>query len=193
MSRILGIVGGTGPQSTMDYYRELVSGWRERGPAGTYPQVIINSVEGGRIIELLGRGDLAAVAVELSVAVRQLAAAGAGAALLAANGTHLAFEAITAASPIPLMHIVDAARDEARKRGHLRLGLFGARFVMEAPLYPDRFATAASRSSCRRPRSGATSMRSTWASSCQAPCATKPETDWSRSQRRCATETPSMG
>ena len=142
MKRILGIVGGTGPQSTIDYYRELILGWRERGPVGTYPRVIINSVEGASVIAHLGAGELALVAEELSAAVRRLAAAGAGAALLAANGTHLAFEAIAAASPIPLIHIVDAARDAALERSHRRLGLFGARFVMEAPLYPDRFAAA---------------------------------------------------
>lgn len=142
MDRILGIVGGTGPQSTIDYYRELIAAWRERGPAGTHPRVIVNSVEGGHVIASLGSGDMAAVATELSVDVRQLAAAGAGVALLAANGTHLAFDAIAATSPIPLIPIVDAARDAARGRGYRRLGLFGARFVLDAPLYPDRFASA---------------------------------------------------
>ena len=71
MSRILGIVGGTGPQSTIDYYRELVSAWRERGPAGTYPKVIVNSVEGASVIAHLGAGQLTLVAAELSAAVRR--------------------------------------------------------------------------------------------------------------------------
>jgi len=42
--RILGIVGGTGPESTVDYYRSLVATWRRRRPDGTYPRVIINSI-----------------------------------------------------------------------------------------------------------------------------------------------------
>jgi aspartate racemase len=49
MSRILGVVGGTGPESTVDYYRTLIASWRRRGPAGTFPCVIIDSVEGGGI------------------------------------------------------------------------------------------------------------------------------------------------
>jgi aspartate racemase len=41
--RILGIVGGIGPESTADYYRRLVGRWRERGPAETYPSILIDS------------------------------------------------------------------------------------------------------------------------------------------------------
>jgi aspartate racemase len=78
----------------------------------------------------------------MTAAVGQLATAGAGAALLASNATHLAFEEIEAASPIPLIHIVDAARAAAQTQGHRRLGTFGTRFVMEAPMYPERFAAS---------------------------------------------------
>jgi len=35
--RMLGIVGGVGPESTADYYRRLIDRWRVRGPAETYP------------------------------------------------------------------------------------------------------------------------------------------------------------
>jgi aspartate racemase len=47
--RVLGIVGGTGPESTIDYYRSLVATWRSRRPDGSYPRVIINSIEAGHI------------------------------------------------------------------------------------------------------------------------------------------------
>ena len=53
MTRILGIVGGTGPGSTIDYYRAIVASWRRRNPDGSYPRVIIDSVEAGRVFDLL--------------------------------------------------------------------------------------------------------------------------------------------
>jgi aspartate racemase len=140
MTRILGILGGTGPESTVDFYRSIISSWRRRNPNGSYPQVIVNSVEGGRILRLLGEREFSRIAEEMADAVRQLAAAGAGAALLAANAPHLAFDETAAALPIPLIHIVDAARDVATAQGHRRLGIFGTRFVMEASMYPKRFA-----------------------------------------------------
>jgi aspartate racemase len=142
MTRILGIVGGTGPESTVDYYRSIVAAWQRRNPDGSYPRVIINSVEAGRIFRLLDEGDYSAVAGDMTTAIDQLAAAGAGAALLAANATHLAFAEIEAASPIRLIHIADAARDAAQAQGYRRLGILGTRFVMEAPMYPERFAAA---------------------------------------------------
>ena len=139
MTRILGIVGGTGPESTVDYYRSIIASWQRQRTDGSYPRLIINSLDAGRIFRLLGERDYSGIARDVIPALEQLAAAGAGRALLASNATHLAFVEIAAASPIPLIHIVDAARDAASARGHRRLGIFGTRYVMESSLYPDRF------------------------------------------------------
>ena len=140
--RILGIVGGTGPESTIDYYRRLVTSWRRRRPDGSYPRVIVDSVDGGGVIRLLGEGDYEAAGRVIGAAIRELASAGCGRALLASNGTHLAFGHIDPPPSIPLIHIVDVARDAALAAGYRRLGLLGVRFVMESTLYPDRFEPA---------------------------------------------------
>ena len=140
--RVLGIVGGTGPESTIDYYRSLIATWRRHRPDGSYPRVIINSIEAGRVFENLGTADYAAVGRDLGPAVAALAAAGCQRALLASNASHLAFDLIEPSPAIPLIHIVDAARDAAANAGHRRLGLIGTRFVMESDLYPSRLAPA---------------------------------------------------
>jgi len=140
--RVLGIVGGIGPESTIDYYHSLVATWRRRRPDGSYPRVIIDSVEAGRVIRWLGEGEFAAVGRELGAALGELAAAGCGRALIASNATHLAFEHIDPTPPMPMIHIVDAARDAAVAGGHRRLGLIGTRFVMQSRLYPDWFEPA---------------------------------------------------
>ena len=142
VDRVLGIVGGIGPESTIDYYRSLVATWRRRRSDGTYPRVIINSVEAGRVIRLLGEGEFAAVGRELGGALGALAAAGCQRALIASNATHLAFDHIDPPPPMPMIHIVDAARDAAVGGGHRRLGLIGTRFVMQARLFHDRFEPA---------------------------------------------------
>ena len=142
MTRILGIVGGTGPESTVDYYRTLVATWRRRRPDGTFPRVIVNSVEGSQVIRWLGEREFVRVGEELGAAVTALAAAGAGAALLASNASHLAYPEVAARSPLPLIHIVDAARDAALLRGYGRLAIFGTQFVMDSRLYQDRFEPA---------------------------------------------------
>ena len=141
-ARILGIVGGTGPESTIDYYRSLVATWRRRRPDGSYPRLLIASIEAGRVMDLLTAGEYASVAEVLSEAVEQLAAGGAGMALLASNATQLAYNDLTRTASIPLVHIVDATRDAARHGKHHRLALLGTRFVMQAAMYPVRFEAA---------------------------------------------------
>ena len=140
--RILGIVGGTGPESTIDYYRSLVATWRRRRPDGSYPRVIINSIEAGRVFANLNAADFGAVGRVLGPALAALASAGCQRALLAANASHLAFDLIEPKPTIPLIHIVEAARDAAARAGFRRLGLIGTRFVMESDLYPARMAPA---------------------------------------------------
>jgi aspartate racemase len=138
--RILGIVGGTGPESTVDYYRSLVATWRRRRPDGSYPRVIINSIEAGRVFGNLSAADFGAVGRDLGPAVAALASAGCQLALLASNASHLAYDLIEPKPRITLIHIVDAARDAATRAGFRRLGLIGTRFVMESDLYPARMA-----------------------------------------------------
>jgi aspartate racemase len=138
--RVLGIVGGTGPESTIDYYRSLVATWRRRRPDGSYPRVMINSIEAGRLFRNLGEGDYAAVGRDLGTALGELAAAGCQRALIASNASHLAFDQIDPPPPMPLIHIVDVTREAATAAGHRRLGLLGTRFVMASNLYLDRFA-----------------------------------------------------
>jgi len=33
----VGLVGGLGPESTIDYYRRIIDGWQRRDPATTPP------------------------------------------------------------------------------------------------------------------------------------------------------------
>ena len=40
----LGIVGGLGPESTIDYYRRILETW-ERAEPGTAPSIVIDSLD----------------------------------------------------------------------------------------------------------------------------------------------------
>jgi aspartate racemase len=140
--KILGIVGGIGPESTIDYYRTLVASWQRRKPDGSYPCVIINSIDAERLVSCFKRGDLESAARELKIAVRRLADAGADVGLIAANTPHLVFDEVADAATIPLISIVDAACRAAESYGIQRPGLFGTRFTMQATFYPETFRRA---------------------------------------------------
>ena len=130
-----GIIGGLGPESTVEYYRSVVALYRERTRDGSYPHVIINSVNMKRLIDAFSADDRAGAADYLSGEVERLARAGADFALLSANTPHIVFDEVERRSTIPLLSIVRATRDEAKARGLKRLGLFGTRFTARAGFY----------------------------------------------------------
>lgn len=140
--RTAGIVGGIGPESTIEYYRQIVATYRAKRPDGSYPPVLINSIDMTKMLTMIGAGELAAVTEFLLAEIRTLARAGADFGVLASNTPHIVFGALKRAAPIPLLSIVDAACDAARAAGLRRPGLFGTRFTMGAPFYPDAFAAA---------------------------------------------------
>src|SRR5260370_22079284 len=51
--RTSGMIGGLGPESTVDYYRSIIARFRALKPDGGYPHVIINSLDVDKGIALL--------------------------------------------------------------------------------------------------------------------------------------------
>ena len=138
--KLLGIIGGIGPESTVDYYQTIVGLYRARKPDGSYPAMMINSVDMQRLRNAFEAGDLAAIVDYTLPELHRLHRAGAEFGLLAANTPHLVFDDLQRQSPIPLISIVAVTRDAAKARGLKRVVLFGTRFTMTAPLYPDVFS-----------------------------------------------------
>ena len=130
--KTIGIVGGIGPESTIDYYRLLV--------AAGHMRIIINSVAVQDLLEMMTKGDTPGVADYLTAAVEQLALAGADVGLIAANTPHIAFDEVQRRSRIPLVSIVEATAEHVQAQGMTRVGLLGTRFTMNGRFYPDVFA-----------------------------------------------------
>ncbi len=140
--KTLGIVGGIGPESTIEYYRFILEGYRARVADGSAPHLIIDSLDVNHGIALLDANDLAGLTNYTSESVERLARAGAEIALIAANTPHLVFDQVEQRSPIPMLSIVQAACEHARDLGLQRLGLLGTGFTMRARFFPDAFARA---------------------------------------------------
>lgn len=138
--RTLGIIGGIAPASTIEYYRLIVALYREQKRDGSYPPVIINSINLKTILDLIGARKLAEVTDYLLGEVARLARAGADFGLLASNTPHIVFEEIQRRSPIPLVSIVEAACQATQALALRKVGLFGTRFTMQARFYPEVFS-----------------------------------------------------
>jgi len=138
--KTLGIIGGLGPESTIDYYQKVIALYRERTGGRGYPEFIINSVNLKKGLDFMAANDLAGMADYLLEAIFKLARAGADFGLIAANTPHIAFDDVAPKSPIPLISIVEATCAAAKARKLKRLALFGTRYTMQASFYPKVFS-----------------------------------------------------
>ncbi|MFB3814331.1 MAG: aspartate/glutamate racemase family protein [Terriglobales bacterium] len=141
--KIAGMIGGLGPESTVDYYRLIIARYRARNPDGSYPSLIINSLDLAKGIRLVDTGRPGELADYLAAGIESLARAGATFGFFSANTPHIVFDEVQRRSAIPLLSIVRAACDRAEGLGLKTVGLLGTRFTMQASFYPDEFQRAA--------------------------------------------------
>jgi aspartate racemase len=139
--KTLGLIGGVGPESTIEYYRLLIAAYREQRD-GNYPPIIINSINLKMLIALMNAGELEKFADEITDEVEKLARAGADFGAFASNTPHIVFDEVQRRSRIPLISIVEATCEKAQSLGLKTVGLFGTRFTMQARFYPEVFSRA---------------------------------------------------
>jgi len=138
--RTLGIIGGIGPESTIDYYRRIIALYRQQRQDGSYPLIIIDSIDMKKMLDFIEANELVRLTEYLLGEVQKLARAGADLGLLASNSPHIVFDELFRQSPIPLLSIVEAACEATKKLGLKRVGLFGTRFTVQGRFYPDVFS-----------------------------------------------------
>jgi aspartate racemase len=136
----LGIIGGIGPESTIEYYRLLIAGYRRMRPDGSYPSIVINSISVTKLLDWMGANQLGEATDYLVEEFQRLVRAGADFGIIAANTPHIVFDEVQQRCPIPLISMVEATCNEAVRRGISKIGLLGTRFTMQARFYPDAFS-----------------------------------------------------
>ena len=137
--RRLGIVGGVSPESTADYYGRLIVRWRERGPAGTYPPIVVDSLNSRQALDTLLAGDVEPMVQLFNESTERLARAGARLAIVASVMTHMVFPQVAAASPISMLSIIDVVVAEAQRRGVRRPLVIGTRATTEGSFFARPF------------------------------------------------------
>jgi aspartate racemase len=133
--KTLGIIGGLGPESTIDYYGKIIARYREQIRDGSYPHFIIISVDLKKGLDFMAADNLAGMAGYLLEAISKLPRAGADFGLISANTPHIVFEEVASKSPIPLISIVEATCAAAKTHNLKRLALFGTRYTMQGTFY----------------------------------------------------------
>jgi aspartate racemase len=140
--KTLGLIGGVGPESTIEYYRLIIAGYRERNTKRAYPSIIVNSINLQQYLDWINANQLGEFANGLVKEIEVLARAGADFAALCSNTPHIVFDELQRRSSLPLISIIEATCERVQQFAIKKIGLFGTRFTMQGRFYPDVFSRA---------------------------------------------------
>ncbi len=127
----IGLVGGTGPESTLMYYKELNTRVGELTKGEAMPDLAIESVNFPRTWNLVTGGQYDELADYLSEKVENLKKTGSEVISLTAGTMHIVFDEVEKKTGVELVSIPRAVRDEIQNRGYKKVGLIGTIFTME--------------------------------------------------------------
>lgn len=127
----IGLIGGTGPESTLMYYRELTRRLHRMSGERAFPEIVIESLDMCRTSVYMAQERYDKLAEYLISLEHNLENCGARVTALTAVTMHAVFDELKNASHVPLIGIPDAAAAYAAQRGYRRVGMLGTIFTME--------------------------------------------------------------
>lgn len=137
--KTIGIIGGIGPESTVDYYKEIIAAFNTRYTDLAYPEIIVYSANLNELMEIVKSKDWLRLADWLLEKIYALHRAGAAFAVIASNTPHIVFDKVKAKSPLPLLSIVEATCNKARSMRLQNVGLMGTKLTMAEDFYKQPF------------------------------------------------------
>ncbi len=140
--KTIGLIGGTGWVSTLEYYRIINEETNKRLGGLNAARCILYSFNYADINECNIRDDHEGVYKFVLDAALKLKNAGTDCLVLCANTMHQYVERLDEEIKLPIIHIADATASEIKKHGLSSIGLLGTKFTMEMDFYTKRLSAA---------------------------------------------------
>ncbi|MHA1169097.1 MAG: aspartate/glutamate racemase family protein, partial [Candidatus Hodarchaeales archaeon] len=131
----IGIVGGTTPQSTLEYYDYIIKSYIEMYNDHSYPEIIIYSVSFQNYINWMSRGEWSKIEDGIVEIIDKLSKAGADFAIIATNTLHKVYPGVQERTALKILSIIDCVADRIKGSGIEVVGLLGTRYTMEEGFY----------------------------------------------------------
>ncbi len=136
--KTIGLLGGMSWESTLEYYKMINEGIKDRLGGLHSAKIAMVSVDFDPIEKLQHQGSWDEMAKMLSNDAKSIEKAGADFLLICTNTMHKVATDIENSIQIPLLHITDATAEELIKNGIKKAGLLGTAFTMEEEFYKER-------------------------------------------------------
>ncbi|NCD11661.1 MAG: amino acid racemase [Epsilonproteobacteria bacterium] len=136
----VGIIGGLGPQTTIDYYTSIIAKYQEKvGIKDDLPELVINSINMYDIYRWLANNEIEELTTYITNAVRALEKSGADFVVIAGNTPHIVFKEIQRNIAIPMISIVEETYQAAQRLHLKKVGFLGTQFTMENDFFKKPF------------------------------------------------------
>lgn len=130
----IGIIGGLGPDSTLDYYRGIINYFRTNTDDLNYPEILIYSLNLSDFMLLVSKKRDYLVKWLLEK-INVLCKADVDFIAIASNTPHIIFDELKEQSPVPLISIIEETMDYIKSHGFKKVGLLGTQITMGTDLY----------------------------------------------------------
>lgn len=131
----IGLIGGVGPESTIEYYRLIIKRFQERLETKNYPEITIHSINMTEMLGYVFNNQLDLLVDFLAERINVLEMSGVDYAAIASNTPHIVFDSLKEKVGIPLISIVEETCIDISTRNLKRAGLFGTKSTMTAGFY----------------------------------------------------------
>lgn len=136
----LGLIGGTGPESTLIYYREIEYGVQKKLGGAYFPRLTIESMSVFDVLRFCNKKDYEGLTAYLLDGLNSLHAAGVDIAAFTGITPHIVYTAVAEKSPIPVVSMVETACRYAKENAYMKIGLLGTLPTMQGSFFQDTFS-----------------------------------------------------
>lgn len=140
--KTLGLIGGTGWVSTIEYYRKINQGINAKLGGLDAARLMLYSLNFGDIDRADFDKDPETICNMFLDAAAKLENAGAHMIMLCANTPHMFADRIAESIHVPLLHIGEATAHAIQKMGMKKVVLLGTKYTMEKAFYRDKLQSA---------------------------------------------------
>jgi aspartate racemase len=137
--KTIGLIGGLGPEATVDYYNRIIDAFKNENNDLNYPEIIICSLNLSKLLLYMRMRHYDSAIDYIVAGIETLERSGAEFAAISANTPHMFFSRIQERSRLPLISIVETTCRECLARGFKKPALFGTGFTMKGSFYQEVF------------------------------------------------------
>jgi aspartate racemase len=138
MSKHIGIVACSYEGASLCYQTICNEGSKYMG-RHAHPEVSLHTHPLSEYMKYIESNDWEGVANIMLSSAEKLSKMGVDFLICPDNTIHQSFSIVSAKSPVPWLHIAEEVAKIALEKGYKKVGILGTKFLMEGPVYPEKF------------------------------------------------------